>query len=309
MGALSKAPHQSKETILKKIENRLRKSADTIGPDADKYISYIMKEFKDRMTTDTNSVAVKDTKNISKNDETKSEISILRTEAKEAQAGAKIDTETKQEIIKDIADKIQNLAKRFMKRAKTIESKQQIFEKIKQKIMNSTKEKHIQLHNKHSELKTYSGLIAQGLEVSMQKMLDREASGRRSDNQSILKLYSEVIPVENHKPENSTKLEDDILKKTMAILNLEEISKYRELISQSLKSTSNNPRCNEIVKETCSSVQSINVIQCGEGKVTLVENLCNNITDCSNGVDEENCASQGKNVFKPRYGLLHILTY
>ncbi|KAJ8724291.1 hypothetical protein PYW08_015765 [Mythimna loreyi] len=295
MDALSKAPHETKETILKKIENRLRQSASAIGPDADKYISFIMKQFKTKMT---DSIALPKVKSHSDNVAEKNDSLIRRTKVEEGQGRKTIDSKTKKEIVQDIANKIQTLAKGFMKHAESIESKQQILEKIKKRIMDSTKEKHIQLHNKHTELKTYSGLIAQGLEESMRKMLESEGSGRRADSQPLAILESESIPVAKDKPENTTKLADDIIKKTMTILNLEEINKYRELISQSLKNTSVDQHCEKIVENTCTSVQSINQIPCGVGKFIPVENLCNNITDCLDGVDEKNCVTQAMEIVR-----------
>ncbi|KAJ8719159.1 hypothetical protein PYW07_016715 [Mythimna separata] len=294
MGALSKAPHETKETILNKIEHILRKSSSAIGPSADRYINLLMKEFKSKISD-----AIPLTKTVNGSDivEEKNDSLIRRTKVEEGQAGKPIDPKTKKEIVKDIANKIQTLAKGFMKRAETVESKQQILEKIKKRIMDSTKEKHIQLHNKHSELKTYSGLIAQGLEVSMRRMLENETSGRRMD-QALPKPDSEIITEPEHKPENKMKVANEILNKTMTILNLEEIDKYRDLIDQSFKSASDDQHCKELVEETCNSVQSINEIPCGKGKFIPVENLCNNVSDCSSGVDEENCVSQAMDLVR-----------
>lgn len=306
LGALSEAPQKTKEQILKKIETKLKNSAKIIGPNAKKYIRLIMEEFKAKMK---NSVRATETENVQ--DIQVKEENVIRRNKDELDPQLPretIEPDTKKEIIKDIATKIQTLAKAFMKNAKTIESKQQILEKIKKRIMESTNQKHIQLHNKHTELKAYSSLIAQGLEESMKKMLKSESDGRRMDNQAhtdITQAPKEIIIEERIEDsvssvsENSTK--EEILKKTMVIMDLEEINKYRLLMSESLNDNSVDPRCGEIVEDICLHIKLINQLPCGKGKVIPIESLCDNVSDCINGTDEKNCTAQGKHLFKTKY--------
>lgn len=290
LGTLSKASHKTKETVLKRIENKLRKSPERIGPDAEKYINYIMELFKAKINE---SVTENEKENIQKDAAVKEESVIRRTKEEGKPTAETMDSVTKKEIIKYVANKIESLAKAFMKNAKTDENKKQILDKIKKRILNSTKLKHMQLHNKHAELKLYSTLIAEGLEESIRNLIGSEAVGRRMNSQPK-PVSGELIRVEHHKTEKSTEVDEDISKKTKVVMDLEEISKYRDLISQSLNGTSADPRCDEIVEDTCLSIQKINQIPCGNGKAIPVEHLCNNVSDCLDDVDEKNCVSQGK---------------
>lgn len=294
MNTLSKAPAEKKENVLNKIENKLRQSAKAMGADADKYVKFIMDEFKSKANEQINKQPVESQRKSSSPNEEK------------PQSRSGIDRNTKQEIIKEIADKIQHLAKGFMKNAKTVEKKKEVLEKIRKRIVESAKQKHMQIHSKHEELKAYSSLIAQGLEVSMRKMLDEEneANARRmqsDSNKNIPVDHSNItleplledvdIKVKSH--ESHGNADSDIAKTSNFMFDITEINKYKDLIAQSLNDTSIDPRCDEIVEETCLNIQSFNKISCGDGKSVPIEYLCNGDFDCWNHSDEENCTTQG----------------
>uniref|UniRef100_A0A2A4JSP3 Uncharacterized protein n=1 Tax=Heliothis virescens TaxID=7102 RepID=A0A2A4JSP3_HELVI len=280
--ALAKTDPEKKDTILHRIEDNLRKSAKNMGPDANKYVKFIMKEFESKVSQPF--------------EKEKSNTDVIRKSI-DVRVGKKhkpaMDKSLKKEVIKDIANKIQTLAKMHMKDAKTAESKKIIMEKIKNRIMNSAQHKHAQLHHKHDELKAYSSLIAQGVELSMQKMLAKKAeNGRRMDSPEDLKLPSEEVNTEVSEQKNDTNLENEILKKTMVALDIEEINKYKDLIIESLNQSSIDPRCDEIVEDTCLSIQAFHRIPCGQGKSIPIEHLCNGVVDCLDEVDEVNCTGQ-----------------
>ncbi|XP_047025689.1 uncharacterized protein LOC124634265 [Helicoverpa zea] len=283
--ALAKADPEKKETVLHQIEQKLRKSARNMGSDANKYVKFIMNEFESKA-----SEAPKAPKRIP--DVIRKSINVRMDE--KPKASVVIDSSLKKEIIADIAKKIQTLAKMHMKDAKTVISKKKVIEKIKNRIMNAAQSKHAQLHQKHDELKAYSSLIAQGVELSMQKLLAQDSgrSGRRMDSQEDLKQPSEELGTEDSKQKNNTDLENEILKKTMVAINIEEINKFKNLISESFNETSIDPRCDEILEDTCLSIQAFHRIPCGQGKSIPIENLCNGVVDCMDNVDEVNCTRQ-----------------
>ncbi|CAH1635806.1 unnamed protein product [Spodoptera littoralis] len=277
INALSKAPHEKKEDILNKIENKLRKSAKSMGPDAEKYIKYIMEEFR-RKTFNKN-------KN---HDKTASEIirksvHVRTKEVPTLRIG--IDKEGKKEVIKEIASKIEFLAKSYLKDAKTPEGKKQVLEKIKKRIMDSAMQKHIMLHNRHDELKTYSNLIARGLDLSIQKLLGQEIDGRRM----VIKSLKDINEPTTENQKRETKKEDPV---NDVESNIEEINKYKKLISHSLNDTSIDPRCNDIIEDTCLSIQSFNKYSCDDHKSIPIVYLCNGVVDCLDKSDENNCTAK-----------------
>ncbi|CAD0200498.1 unnamed protein product [Chrysodeixis includens] len=292
MNTLSKAPAEKKENVLHRIEHKLKQSAKAMGTDANKYVKFIMEEFKSKANENINKQPVVSQRKSS------------RVVNEKPKVRSSVATDTKQEIIQEIADKIQSLAKGFMKNAKTIEKKKEVLQKIKKRIEESAKQKHMQIHSKHEELKEYSSLIAQGLEVSMRKMLDEEKAmnARRmqsdADNVPTIKNNITFEPVIENvdievKNRASHVIHDPHIDKTSKFLfDLTEINKYKQLIEESLNDTSIDPLCDEIVEETCLNIQSFNKISCGDGKTVPIEYLCNGEIDCRNHSDEENCTTQ-----------------
>ncbi|XP_075976399.1 uncharacterized protein LOC142976751 [Anticarsia gemmatalis] len=266
LDSLSNVPDDKKEKVLKKIENKLKLSASGLA-DGQKYIKFIMDEFKRKAFAkkphykkqfDTN--------------EKSAHHSSLRSN-KEVVNSNMSDTRTKEEVISDIANKIESMAKIYLKETQTLAEKKSILHKIERRILESSKRKHLQIHKEHNALKAYTNLITQGLEVTMKKLLKvsarrMSAIGRRNDMKSDLS-------------------EDDKL-----LNDIDQIDQYKKFFSELWKETSIDPHCEDNVDDICVRIKALSTLPCGDGKVISLEQLCDGVSDCWTLADETNCQKQ-----------------
>ncbi|CAH0674112.1 unnamed protein product [Spodoptera exigua] len=276
LGALSKVSDKKKEAILNKIENKFIKSAKSMGLDSDKYVKFILEEFKRK--------AFEPNKDDKKNASELIRKSVMIRTKEAPSLRINIDSKTKEEVIRDIANKIESLARRFIKDAKTVEGKKQVLEKIKKRIIDSAKQNHIRIHSQHNELKTYNSLIEKGLELSIQNMLEQETVGRRTDTQVLNKMDEPIMAKYKRKDEEVDAFND-------VELSIEEINRYKKLISHTLNDTSIDPRCDAVIKDTCLNIQSFGKISCDNKMISIVH-LCDGVSDCMDISDEKNCTAQ-----------------
>ncbi|KAJ0177939.1 hypothetical protein K1T71_006812 [Dendrolimus kikuchii] len=247
---------EEKPNILKMIEEKLNKSAISLGAEGHKYVKLLMHGVK-LIAYNNTKFANSDTLPEHNTEST----SILRSlnETDISQDNSKTG---KDQIIIDIANKIESLAKVYLKAAKTPAKRKQAIETIKKKVLDSANKKHILIHNKHNEIKHYSDLIAQGLDLMMERSMRNEA--RRME-------------IEFH-------VNKDV----------DLTSKFNDQASSISNKVDDEGDCTIITEKTCSQLTTLGSFTCLRVDKSLpLEKLCNDVSDCPDQSDEKYCITQG----------------
>lgn len=263
------------------IELKLTKSAKPLGARADKYVKLIMQGLQ-----------------IMAKNQTQKQGKLL-TEVLRSQSGLRstnnskvsLDQGQKDETIKKVANKILKLTEKYFQKAeKEGDDKNKIMESIKQNVLETAKQKHVQIHVKHNEIKKYSDLITRGMELMMKKMIEKPTAANR---RMIMEFVNSKRKVKTRGQDDSYKQNDDIFYKTpLETINYEEDGVTRaplnnhEILTTSLS-------CDEVFQQTCADIKSLNHFVCKNNKILPLNKLCDGVTDCADGSDEENCISQG----------------
>ncbi|CAB3222310.1 unnamed protein product [Arctia plantaginis] len=301
LDSLSKVSDEKRRVILEKIERKLKGTAKSLT-NGDKYVKMIMQAFKDKANA-------KNKKRNDLNEKTKIKYEIEGTEdgiihsnehkyskinknPKTIRLGSKnvdkksqkgktnrkvFEPQVKEKIIRDIANKIDLVAKSYLRDSQTIDEKKAILKKIEERIMASSKRKHLQIHDQHSDLKAYTELIKQGLELSMNRLA--------SKNRRMLDTDSE-----------ETEEAHDIGYNETHEMSLKQIKRYKAFFSEVLSESSVDPRCTEMVEGICLRIESMHKLPCGDGKYIELEQLCDGVFDCWNEADETNCTDKDESI-------------
>ncbi|XP_028168208.1 uncharacterized protein LOC114358438 [Ostrinia furnacalis] len=272
-----------KNEILKSIETKLKKSSEALGSKASKYVALIMKGLQVMSSNNT-------TSSPKPNGEV---IANLRNDHK----SEPIEQATNSDLVKKIASKIFKLAEKHFRRAKTDEDKQKIIENIRQKVMETAKQKHNLIHTKHDEIKTYTDLITRGMELMMDKINQKK-------RRMIMEFVNSKVPTDQDNEKNIEReynqLDDPSNNIDYGPLENEKLDLSKNngfkptavpyLINPALTTTFS---CEHIFSQTCIEIKSLNGFTCADNGITLpLDKLCNGVSDCSDGSDERNCVNE-----------------
>lgn len=296
LDSLSKISDEKRNIILKRIEKKLKGSAKNLA-NGDKYVKIIMQAFKNKAQSknkkvhdfhEKNKNEIEGTEHVLIHSNEQEDYNMIKkpkatrlgnkninNKSQKGKTNRKVfDPQAKEKIIRDIANKIDLVAKSYLRDSQTLDEKKAILKKIEERIMASSKRKHLQIHDQHSDLKAYTELINQGLELSMNRLA--------SKNRRTLDTKSEEIEVGKDIGYNET-----------YEMSMKQIKRYKAFFAEVLSESSIDPRCTEMVDGICLRIDSLHKLPCGDGKNIALEQLCDGALDCWNEADETNCTNKG----------------
>ncbi|XP_059058500.1 uncharacterized protein LOC131851958 [Achroia grisella] len=266
--SLPETSYDDKIKILKKLESKLQKTGDSLGTRGDKYIRLIMQGIK--------TIFLNNTKK-----ENNSNISNWEVARKNNDQNTEINSKGK--IIKDIVYRIESLARKTLENAISIDDKRKIIEEMSEKITDLAEKKHIMVHDKHGNIKTFNDLIIQGVKLMMEKTLANNSRRMHIDFvnsynvDSKKSISSEIITKKNYLNDDSSTT--TLNSGTNQYLNSNDLN--------------NSLSCEQEVDKACSKVKTINQLKCAiEDNFITVDKLCNGVFDCGDRSDEYNCVAQ-----------------
>lgn len=262
--SISEATASEKDKILKNIEEKVKMSASTMGVDGQKYVKIIMHGVKLVAFNHTNETKKESTT-------TEHEILIASAHNESEQIFENDEQKTKEQAIISIAAKIEKLANKYLNEAKTKKDRIHIIENIRNKVIDTANRRRMMIHNKHDDIKSFSNLIAKGVDLMMK---------RNFENETNLEYSDKVAKTKNRRRTESNNA-------NMAVHS---------------DHTFDRLDCNFEIERTCADLKSLNKFTCiYDNKVFPLEKLCDGIIDCLDRSDEQNCVDQG--------AIFHILEY
>lgn len=274
--SLKDASPNEREKIMKDIEAKLIKSAVPLGSKADKYVKLIMQGL--------HIMANNLTKHQSDHTGTK-----LHNYRKDS--GAQTAAFSKNAAAKDLAKKILRLAEKYVNQTdKTQNQKQKIMEDIKNKILETAKQKHDLIHVKHHEIKKYTDLITRGMELMMKKMTQGQDTKQR-------RMIMEIVNSNRDGSESKEiRQHNDLFYKANIENNrIDDDSPTEPAMKEFNIITTTPVSCDDFFHRTCLDIKSLNEFVCRkDGSSIPLSNLCDGVPDCEDGTDEGDCVHQGK---------------
>ncbi|KAG6444995.1 hypothetical protein O3G_MSEX003701 [Manduca sexta] len=257
--SLSNKTQEEQSLVLGNIEYKLKRSAIGAGTEGRKYVKFLMHGIK--LVASNISIQM-NSKKLSPDN-----ITHLRTNESWTTESVIDEINAKKQAINNIAAKIEKLAQKYLKDANTPESKQAVVDTIRRKVMDAANKRHMMIHNKHKEIKSYSNIIAEGIDLMIKK--NEAKNTRRIGYEDDDKKYNKGVRLKiMHAPLSST-IPQQILKKPTQF------------------------DCEEFVDEMCESTKLLQTFSCPYESNTLpLEKLCNGIFDCYDKTDERDCAEQ-----------------
>lgn len=274
-----------KVILLKRIEEKLNKSARQLGVHGEKYVNLIMKGVKAKAfesNQSSNNKQATGNNQFAENSGVGVNIA-LRTGPERPPATTNTKSDSKSDLVQNIANKIELLAGGYLNKAKTERDREKILENIKSTIVKSADRKHAMT----DQIKAYVGLVSKGIEIVM----ERDSIKRRrmefvsTNNINFNKDAQDRVPdvIDPIKPDSLHN--NDLTKPNSVFLKIDNNTTLEPEFSCDRKT----------LEETCQKIKMLKTLRClSDNREFNLIQLCDGVADCLDFSDENDCGHQGK---------------